>query len=105
MNLLRVKAEISMENNRVKVSIDGVSYSLISDEEESRVVQAAHMITNLLQSVHKASAVEREKAAVLVALQLAMRVLKQEEYEQNQIEKTKRLLEKLELDTTFAQLP
>ena len=87
-----------------KVTIDSVQYSLVSDEQESYVVQAAHTLTNLLQSVYKAGVVEREKAAVLVALQLATQILKSQEYERHLDEKTKNLIKKLETDPTIAEL-
>lgn len=85
-----------MVKSRVKVSICDTPYSLMGDEDESHVFHAAAYVDSAMRAVLAAGVVEREKAAVLVALQLASKVLKREEHEQHQTEETKRLLEKME---------
>lgn len=90
-----------MIQNRIKVSINGVSYALVSDEEQSQLIQAAHMVDEMLQAIHGTGIVEREKATIFVALQLAVRLLKQEASEKLHAQETQRLLTKLENDTHF----
>ena len=85
-----------MVKNRVKVSICDISYSLIGDEDESHVFRAAAYVDTAMRAVLEAGVVEREKAAVLVALQLASKVLKREELAHHQTEESQRLLEKIE---------
>ncbi len=85
-----------MVKNRVKVSICDTSYSLIGDEDESHVFRAAAYVDTAMRAALEAGVVEREKAAVLVALQLASKVLKREELAHHQIEESRRLLEKIE---------
>ncbi len=89
-----------MAKNRTKVSICGVSYSLVGDEEESHLFQAAAHVDTAMRAVSE-SGVEGEKAAVLVALQLASRLLQLEAQERHQVEESKRLLEKIERETQF----
>ncbi len=85
-----------MVKNRVKVSICDISYSLIGDEDESHVFHAAAYVDTAMRTVLEAGVVEREKAAVLVALQLASKVLKGDELAHRQTEESQRLLEKIE---------
>jgi cell division protein ZapA (FtsZ GTPase activity inhibitor) len=85
-----------MVKNRVKVSICDISYSLIGDEDESHVFRAAAYVDSAMRTVLEAGIAEREKAAVLVALQLASKVLKGEEFTLRQTEESQRLLEKIE---------
>jgi len=85
-----------MVKNRVKVSICDISYSLIGDEDESHVFRAAAYVDTAMRTVLEAGVAEREKAAVLVALQLASKVLKGEEFAHRQVEESQRLLEKIE---------
>ena len=85
-----------MVKSRVKVSICDISYSLIGDEDESHVFRAAAYVDTAMRTVLETGVVEREKAAVLVALQLASKVLKREELAHRQTEESQRLLEKIE---------
>ncbi len=89
-----------MAKNRTKVSICDVSYSLVGDEEEAHLFQAAAQVDSAMRTVSEAG-VEREKAAVLVALQLASKILKYEARERSQAEEGERLLEKIERETQF----
>lgn len=88
-----------MIKNRVKVSICGVSYSLVGDENELHVFRAAEQVTMAMRAVMDGGVVEREKAAVLVALQLASEILKQQNNDYYQKEEVERLIEKIERST------
>lgn len=85
-----------MVKNRVKVSICDTSYTLVGDEDESHVFRTAAYVDSAMRTILEASDVELEKAAVLVALQLASKVLKEEESKVQRTKETQRLLEKLE---------
>lgn len=64
---------------RYTVEVFGESYSLVSDEGEGSVVQAAHQVDTLMQEIseklHGASA---KRVAVLAALTLAHRLTAQD---------------------------
>jgi len=91
-----VKDESKMVKNRVKVSICDVSYSLTGDEDESHVFRTAAYVDTAMRTVLEAGVVEQENAAVLVALQLASKILKMEDVSNHQTIETQRLLEKIE---------
>jgi len=85
-----------MVKSRVKVSICDTSYSLVGDEDESHVFRTASYVDAAMRAILEAGVTEREKAAVLVALQLASRLLKEEESELQKTAETQRLVEKLD---------
>ena len=69
-----------MKTNELKkytVSIFGESYSLLSDESQEHIEQAAQAIDNLLQEVtQKAKTVDAKKAAILVAFRLMSKIIR-----------------------------
>ncbi len=93
-----MKDEFTMVKNRVKVSICDIPYTLIGDEDESHIFRAAACVDTAMRAVLETENIEREKAAILVALQLASKVLKNEELLHRQTEESQRLLEKIERD-------
>ena len=95
-----MKVDSPMVKNRMKVSVCGVSYSLVSDESEAHIFQAAQTINDAIKEMMEGG-VERDKAAILVALQLASKILKQEEYERHQLQETRRLIDEIEHKTEF----
>ncbi len=85
-----------MAKNRVKVSICDVPYTLVGDEDDSHVFRAAAYVDSAMRAILDAGVAERERVAVLVALQLASKMLKDEASEGMQQEEIQRLLEKVE---------
>lgn len=96
MSLLKAKDEFEMVKSRVKVSICNVPYTLVGDEDDSHVFRAAAYVDSAMRTLLDGGIVEREKAAVLVALQLASKMLKDEQCYVQKDEEIRRLSEKLE---------
>ncbi len=62
--------------NTYKLLIFGDHYSIVSDEPQAHVAQAAAQVDALMKEISlKASQVDEKRIAVLVALQLASKVL------------------------------
>ena len=67
-----------MSKSKIQVVIAGVTYFLVTDEDNNNLQKAAAHVEQLLSSF-KASVPETTKAEVLVALQLATQVIKLQE--------------------------
>ena len=73
------------ENNSYKLLIFGDHYSVVSDESNAQITKAASMVDALMKEISsKASQVDEKRIAVLVALQMASKLLALE----SQIENT-----------------
>lgn len=88
-----------MSKKRVQVVINDVSYSLVTDEHEEHLHQAASSVDELIRSIMQSGISEVSNAAVLAALQLSSRLLKLEERQQEQEELKRRLVEKIERES------
>lgn len=63
-----------------KVVINGEEYNLVSDEGESRILQAAALVDEVIATLSSQSEyVDKRKIATLAALQLACKYLLSEE--------------------------
>ncbi len=72
------------EAKKFTVTILGQSYTIVSDEDEERVLQAAALVDASMQGIiQKANGLDPEKVAVLVALKYASKLLAQESIMQN----------------------
>ncbi len=81
-------------SNKVKVTIFGSSYFLITDQTENHLQMAASHVDQIMKSLQY-SVDEPSKIAVLTALQLASKLLLLEEQQDNAFQAQKRLMEKL----------
>jgi cell division protein ZapA (FtsZ GTPase activity inhibitor) len=70
-----------MSAQKIKVTILGESYSLVSDESEDLVKTSASLVDSMMHDLTRklGTAVEARKIAVLVALQLANKQLAAEQ--------------------------
>ena len=60
------------EKKRYKIEIFGEEYTIISDEQEDRIVKSAEMVDSLMkQIVDNSQSTDVKKVAVLVALRMA----------------------------------
>lgn len=86
-----------MKANNYKLTIFGDQYSVVSDESQSQVNQAADMVDKLMQEISaKLSQVDEKRIAVLVALQMASKVLALEHQMETTTEFHKELAERIE---------
>ncbi len=81
-------------SNKVKVSIFGSSYFLITDQTEDHLQKAAEHVDQIMKSLQY-SIDEPSKIAVLTALQLASKLFLLEEQKNDALQTQKRLMEKL----------
>ncbi len=60
------------EKKRYKIEIFGEEYTIVSDEQEDRIVKSAEMVDLLMkQIVENSQSTDIKKVAVLVALRMA----------------------------------
>jgi cell division protein ZapA len=60
------------EKKRYKIEIFGEEYTIVSDEQEDRIVKSAEMVDLLMkQIVESSQSADIKKVAVLVALRMA----------------------------------
>ena len=72
------------EAKKFTVTILGQTYTIVSDEAEEQVLQAAALVdTSMQEIVKKANSLDSQKIAVLVALKYASKFLAQESIMQN----------------------
>jgi cell division protein ZapA (FtsZ GTPase activity inhibitor) len=65
--------------HKIKVTIDGLSYALITDQSEADIVAAADHLNMLLHELKKTNAlIDRQQQMIIVALQLASELLQSE---------------------------
>ncbi len=73
-----------MHKEAVRVSIGGKSYTLVSDETYAHVYEAAALIDKTLNEIYKAGIKDEQKAMVLVGMQLASLLLKEQSMARDQ---------------------
>lgn len=83
-----------MSKNKVKVTVGNATYSLITDQSEEHVYQAAAQVSRMMHDVNALQ--DSAKAAVLVALQLMSKLLLIEQQQHIALDEQRRLMEKLE---------
>lgn len=95
MSLLKAGVESVMSTQKIKVTINGNHYSLISDESDVYLLEAAALVHRQIEQIQASGVNDQVKSAVLVALQCTNELLKlkydQEQFKQEQV----RLLEKV----------
>lgn len=62
---------MSIEKKKIVVTISGDDYTLLSDEAEQEIRQAALLVDTMLREVYQAGTRDLRKGAVLVALRIA----------------------------------
>jgi cell division protein ZapA (FtsZ GTPase activity inhibitor) len=94
-----------MSKKKVQVTINNVSYSLVTDQSEEHLKSAAEMVDELVKSILSSGVSEISDAAVLSALQLASKFSKLEVKYREQEEQQQRLVERIEREAQiFASL-
>lgn len=84
-----------MSAQKIKVTINGQHYSLITDESDVCLLEAAALVHKQIEQIQASGVTDQVKSAVLVALQAANDLLKLQ-HEQEQIkQQQERLLEKI----------
>lgn len=82
-----------MNTKSYKVVISGEEYSLVSDEGEARVAQAAQMVDEIIEQLSsQAAGLDRRKIAVLSALQIASLLLQNQDLIAQQKEQESKLV-------------
>lgn len=75
-----MSSDVSDKLKKYKVSIFGESYFLVSDESEHHLTAAAQLVDSCMREIaDKSQITESKRIAVLVALQLASKVLAHKE--------------------------
>lgn len=71
---------MKIEAKTYKLHILGTDYQIVSDEAESHLLQAAALVDRIMKEISSGSArVDRQKVAVLTALQIASLLLHNQE--------------------------
>ncbi len=81
--------------SKVKVTIFGSTYFLITDQTEDHIHQAASHVDQIMKSLQH-SVEDTSKIAVLTALQLASKLLILEQQQHYAFNEQKRLMEKID---------
>ncbi len=83
--------------NTYKLLIFGDHYSVVSDESNAQITKAASMVDAMMKEISsKASQVDEKRIAILVALQMASRLLALESQIENTSERHKELVDRIE---------
>lgn len=84
-----------MSTQKIKVTILGESYTLVSDESEELIKSSAALVDNQMQELTKklGTSIEARKIAVLVALQLASKQLAAEQTSARRLRQIERQLD------------
>lgn len=68
---------MNKENKKYKVSILGESYSIVSDEDQNLITQAAQLVDLRMEEIDQLAVIsEPKKIAVLAALQIASELVR-----------------------------
>jgi len=81
----------------VNVSIFDETYSLVTDELESHLIEAARLVDEQMRTISRAGIKDVHKIGVLVALQLASKYLKEQDLLQQHTAAISNVLERLDL--------
>lgn len=86
-----------MKNNNYKLLIFDEPYSVVSDESQANVHKAALMVDTLMRDIAaKLSQIDEKRIAVLVALQIASKVVALEAEAEHTAGRHKELAERVE---------
>lgn len=86
-----------MKNNSYKLLIFDDHYSIVSDEAPDKLTRAATMVDVLMREISsKISHIDEKRVAVLVALQMANKVLSLEAQVQDAVQAHEKLIELVE---------
>lgn len=67
-----------MSKRTLEITILGESYTLITDESETHLVQAARAVDEIMRVIKQVGITDQKKIAVLASLQLASKLIKVE---------------------------
>jgi cell division protein ZapA (FtsZ GTPase activity inhibitor) len=81
----------------VNVSIFDETYSLVTDELETHLKEAARLVDEQMRAISKSGIKDVQKIGVLVALQLASKYLKEQDLLQQHTSAISNVLERLDL--------
>jgi len=82
-----------MSKKSLEVTILGELYTLITDEGEEHIAQAAGYADRVMRVIERSGIDDRKKVAVLATLQMASELLKKEHASQSSKEETDRVEE------------
>lgn len=85
---------------KYQINIFNESYTIVSDEAEYTILKAASMVDSLMNEAKKSGSVDSKKIAVLVALQLAGKIINLEEEYKRLKEEEIKLIKKIDLEIT-----
>ncbi len=93
---------MKQEVRKYTISILGESYTLLSDESESDVIQAAHHVDTLMRElVQKIPHAGNYDKAILAALTLSLRIVTLESERENSKQALKTMIDHIEHATTI----
>lgn len=95
MSLSKAEVESVMSTQKVKVTINGNHYSLVTDQSDVRLLEAAALVNKQIEQIQAAGVNDQVKSAVLVALQCASDLLKLQHEQEHAKQEHVRLLEKI----------
>lgn len=84
-----------MSTQKVKVTINGNHYSLVTDQSDARLFEAAALVSKHIEQIQAAGVSDQVKSAVLVALQCANDLLALQSEQERMKQEQVRLLEKI----------
>lgn len=84
-----------MSTQKVKVTINGNHYSLVTDQSDVCLLEAAALVNKQIEQIQAAGVNDQVKSAVLVALQCANDLLKLQYEQEHAKQEQLRLLEKI----------
>ncbi len=95
MSLLKAEVESVMSTQKIKVTINGNNYSLVTDESDVCLLEAAALVDQQIAQIQASGVSDQVKSAVLVALQSAHELLKLKQEQEQLKHEQLRLLEKI----------
>ena len=84
-----------MSTQKIKVTINGQHYSLVTDESDVCLLEAAALVNKQIEQIQVSGVTDQVKSAVLVALQSANDLLKLRRKQEQLQQEQERLLEKI----------
>ncbi len=84
-----------MSMQKIKVTINGQHYSLVTDESDACLLEAAALIHRQIEEIQASGVTDQVKSAVLVALQTANDLLRLKQEQEQVKQQQERLLEKI----------
>ena len=85
---------MSKELNKYKVTIDGESYFLVTDQAEERILEIARYVDNEIRAIAQAGhSDDPQRLAILVALQSTSKMMESSQLLKVHQEHTERMIE------------